>query len=179
MVLDKGKIVALDIPRKIGEYLSGNETDKEHPMFYGLPAVIRIFQNFHMEESPLTIREGRKKVEELLKGKEIVVNSFEVTEKSKETAIQLKNVWFRYEKGHHDVLKGVSVSVEKGSWYCVLGGNGSGKSTMIKVICGILKQQKGKVFINGTQKGKCSKKNDVATESAGSLYRNHGRGRIV
>ncbi|MDO4451823.1 MAG: energy-coupling factor transporter ATPase [Lachnospiraceae bacterium] len=158
MVLDKGKIVALDIPRKIGEYLSGNETDKEHPMFYGLPAVIRIFQNFHMEESPLTIREGRKKVEELLKGKEIVVNSFEVTEKSKETAIQLKNVWFRYEKGHHDVLKGVSVSVEKGSWYCVLGGNGSGKSTMIKVICGILKQQKGKVFINGTQKGKCSEK---------------------
>lgn len=158
MVLDKGKIVALDIPRKIGEYLSGNETDKEHPMFYGLPAVIRIFQNFHMEESPLTIREGRKKVEELLKGKEIVVNSFEVTEKSKETAIQLKNVWFRYEKGHHDVLKGVSVSVEKESWYCVLGGNGSGKSTMIKVICGILKQQKGKVFINGTQKGKCSEK---------------------
>lgn len=159
LVLDKGKIVAIDIPERIGEYLSGRETGEAHPMFYGLPAVVRIFQNFRMGESPLTIREGRKKMEQLLKGKEVVGSSFDAIEKSKETVIQLKNVWFRYEKGHHDVLKGVSFSVEKGRWSCVLGGNGSGKSTMLKVICGILKQQKGKVFINGAQTGKkCSEK---------------------
>lgn len=159
LVLDKGKIVAIDIPERIGEYLSGRETGEAHPMFYGLPAVVRIFQNFPMGESPLTIREGRKKMEQLLKGKEVVGSSFDAVEKSKETVIQLKNVWFHYEKGHHDVLKGVSFSVEKGRWSCVLGGNGSGKSTMLKVICGILKQQKGKVFINGAQTGKkCSEK---------------------
>lgn len=159
LVLDKGKIVAIDIPERIGEYLSGRETGESHPMFYGLPAVVRIFQNFRMGESPLTIREGRKKMEQLLKGKEVVGSSFDAVEKSKETVIQLKNVWFHYEKGHHDVLKGVSFSVEKGRWSCVLGGNGSGKSTMLKVICGILKQQKGKVFINGAQTGKkCSEK---------------------
>ncbi|EGG79760.1 hypothetical protein HMPREF9477_00187 [Lachnospiraceae bacterium 2_1_46FAA] len=159
LVLDKGKIVAIDIPERIGEYLSGRETGEAHPMFYGLPAVVRIFQNFRMGESPLTIREGRKKMEQLLKGKEVVGSSFDAVEKSKETVIQLKNVWFHYEKGHHDVLKGVSFSVEKGRWSCVLGGNGSGKSTMLKVICGILKQQKGKVFINGAQTGKkCSEK---------------------
>lgn len=159
LVLDKGKIVAIDIPEQIGEYLSGRETGESHPMFYGLPAVVRIFQNFRMGESPLTIREGRKKMEQLLKGKEVVGSSFDAVEKSKETVIQLKNVWFHYEKGHHDVLKGVSFSVEKGRWSCVLGGNGSGKSTMLKVICGILKQQKGKVLINGTQTGKkCSEK---------------------
>lgn len=61
LVLDKGKIVAIDIPERIGEYLSGRETGEAHPMFYGLPAVVRIFQNFRMGESPLTIREGRKK----------------------------------------------------------------------------------------------------------------------
>lgn len=159
LVLDKGEIVAMDIPGRIGEYLSGGEIGDAHPMFYGLPAVVRIFQNFHIGESPLTIREGRKKMEQLLKGKEVVGSSFDAIEKYKETVIQLKNVWFRYEKGHHDVLKGVSFSVEKGRWSCVLGGNGSGKSTMLKVICGILKQQKGKVFINGTQTGKkCSEK---------------------
>ena len=159
LVLDTGKIVAIDIPERIGEYLSGSETGGAHPMFYGLPAVVRIFQNFRMGESPLTIREGRKKMEQLLKGKEVVGSSFDAVEKSKETVIQLKNVWFHYEKGHHDVLKGVSFSVEKGRWSCVLGGNGSGKSTMLKVICGILKQQKGKVFINGAQTGKkCSEK---------------------
>lgn len=159
LVLDTGKIVAIDIPERIGEYLSGSETGGAHPMFYGLPAVVRIFQNFRMGESPFTIREGRKKMEQLLKGKEVVGSSFDAVEKSKETVIQLKNVWFHYEKGHHDVLKGVSFSVEKGRWSCVLGGNGSGKSTMLKVICGILKQQKGKVFINGAQTGKkCSEK---------------------
>lgn len=159
LVLDTGKIVAIDIPERIGEYLSGRETGESHPMFYGLPAVVRIFQNFRMGESPLTIREGRKKMEQLLKGKEVVGSSFDAVEKSKETVIQLKNVWFHYEKGHHDVLKGVSFSVEKGRWSCVLGGNGSGKSTMLKVICGILKQQKGKVLINGAQTGKkCSEK---------------------
>lgn len=156
LVLDEGEVIAMDSPRRIGEYLSGAETGTVHAMYYGLPEVIRIFQKVSIGESPLTIREGRKTMEKLLEGKKIVEYSFDISEKVKGTGniIQLKNVWFRYEKGHHDVLKGISISVPKGSWYCVLGGNGSGKSTMLKVICGILKQQKGKVFIDGIQIGK-------------------------
>ncbi|WP_461812341.1 ABC transporter ATP-binding protein [Faecalimonas sp.] len=156
LVLDEGEVIAMDSPRRIGEYLSGMETGTVHAMYYGLPEVIRIFQKVSIGESPLTIREGRKMMEKLLTGKKIVEYSLRESENFKETesAIELKNVWFRYEKGDHDVLKGVSISVPKGSWYCVLGGNGSGKSTMLKVICGVLRQQKGKVCINGIQRGK-------------------------
>lgn len=47
-------------------------------------------------------------------------------------------------------LKGVNLSVKRGEAWGIIGTNGSGKSTMLKLICGILKPYKGKVTINGT-----------------------------
>ena len=70
MVMDKGEVIAFDEPGKIGEFLSGESEADRHPMFCGLPAVMRIFSSVLPDEkSPLTIREGRLKAAELLEGK--------------------------------------------------------------------------------------------------------------
>lgn len=47
-------------------------------------------------------------------------------------------------------LKGVSFQVEKGDALGLIGLNGSGKSTMLKVIAGVLKPTKGSVAVNGS-----------------------------
>lgn len=47
-------------------------------------------------------------------------------------------------------LKNVSFEIEKGDSFALLGANGSGKSTMLKVICGIYRPYSGKVEVNGT-----------------------------
>lgn len=51
--------------------------------------------------------------------------------------------------GEKVVLDGVNLNVEKGESMVVIGGSGSGKSVLIKHIIGILKPDKGKVFIDG------------------------------
>lgn len=62
--------------------------------------------------------------------------------------IEVKDVWFSYDK-KHNVLKGVSLSVEKGEYIAVIGHNGSGKSTLAKLLNGLYRPDKGEVFAFG------------------------------
>ena len=57
--------------------------------------------------------------------------------------LRLQNVFAGYDGG--DVLKGVDLTVEKGSITCIVGPNGAGKSTLMKVISGLLKPRLGTI----------------------------------
>ena len=61
----------------------------------------------------------------------------------------MKEVWFRYEKDTPDIVKGVSVKIPRNKIFCIVGGNGTGKSTTMKLLTGILKPYRGKVLIQG------------------------------
>ena len=60
-----------------------------------------------------------------------------------ERAIEMRDVHFRYERGDSWVLRGVDVCVRKGSVHAFVGGNGCGKSSLLKLMAGILKAQRG------------------------------------
>ena len=47
------------------------------------------------------------------------------------------------------IIDSINLSLKSGEWLGIIGANGSGKSTLIKGICGIIKPQKGKVFLKG------------------------------
>lgn len=64
-------------------------------------------------------------------------------------AISLSEIWFKYGKDQEDVLKNLNLKVKKGEVLAVLGGNGSGKSTMLSIISGIKDPYRGKVKIFG------------------------------
>ena len=51
--------------------------------------------------------------------------------------------------GDHEVLRGVSLQVSRGQWFCLLGPNGVGKSTLLHCIAGRLQPASGDVRING------------------------------
>jgi ABC-type branched-subunit amino acid transport system ATPase component len=55
--------------------------------------------------------------------------------------------------GGGDVLRGVDLTVEKGSITCVVGPNGAGKSTLLKVVSGLLRPRVGTVTFQGEQIG--------------------------
>ena len=150
MVMDQGKVIAFDEPGRIGEFLSEESEEDRHPMFYGLPAVMRIFASVLPDEkSPLTIREGRLKAAELLSEKmpETVKPAVPQTgaEPTGKAVITVKDLWFKYSRDSGEVLRGLNLTVTENQWYCLLGGNGSGKSTTLKMIAGILKAQRGTV----------------------------------
>jgi len=53
--------------------------------------------------------------------------------------------------GNGDIIKNISFSLNKGEFLSVLGRNGSGKSTMIKAIQGLLRDRSGKILIDGKE----------------------------
>ncbi len=62
-------------------------------------------------------------------------------------AIQVKGLKKSYKK--LDVLQGVDFEVEKGSIFALLGSNGAGKTTMVKILTTLLKQDRGTATVNG------------------------------
>lgn len=60
--------------------------------------------------------------------------------------------------GNTTALSGVNLSLNSGKIIGLLGPNGSGKTTLIKIINGLLKQNGGKIFINGKEPGVETKK---------------------
>jgi branched-chain amino acid transport system ATP-binding protein len=61
--------------------------------------------------------------------------------------LKVENVYTAYDKA--DVLEGVSLAVEPGSITCLLGSNGSGKTTMIRSILGLTPARKGRILLDG------------------------------
>jgi len=62
-------------------------------------------------------------------------------------AIEVKGLRKSYKQ--HQVLKGVDFEVEKGSIFALLGSNGAGKTTVVKILSTLLKQDGGTAVVNG------------------------------
>lgn len=67
--------------------------------------------------------------------------------------IEFKNVSFSYPGAQQQTLKDVSFGVERGKRIALVGKNGSGKSTIIKLIMGLYQGYSGKILINGHEIG--------------------------
>lgn len=73
-------------------------------------------------------------------------------EESKTGEIEFKNVSFRYsssEKDSEPVLKNISLKIESGSYTAILGGTGSGKSTLVNLIPRLYEATEGEVLVGG------------------------------
>lgn len=64
--------------------------------------------------------------------------------------IEVKDLNFSYDQ-HLDVVKDVSFTVERGSYMTLIGHNGSGKSTIAKLIIGLLEKEQGSILIDGEE----------------------------
>ena len=110
---------------------------------------------------PLTVREGAAWLDTLFAGRKLEKTVIEDTDPAlsdpediKDPAVFVKEAWFRYEKDTPDVLKGVVLRVPRQTLFAVVGGNGTGKSTLLKTICNTCKPYRGKVLIDGRPVGK-------------------------
>ncbi|MEN8904344.1 MAG: ATP-binding cassette domain-containing protein [Clostridiales bacterium] len=62
--------------------------------------------------------------------------------------IEVRNLHYKYSDGTH-ALKGITLELERGNTTAVLGGNGTGKSTLFLTLNGILKPFSGDILFNG------------------------------
>lgn len=142
-VMEDGKVICYDTPRNVCEKLSN------HPMSQGFPSAVRIWQKSGSKgECPLTVKEGRNFINTNFFERKLPLRN---TIPNTEDIITLKDVFFRYEKGGNDILSGTNLSIKKGEHFCILGGNGSGKTTTLKILAGLLKPYRGKVIIDNNK----------------------------
>ena len=67
-----------------------------------------------------------------------------------ENIIEVKNLSYRYDHKSEDyILKDVSFHVKQGEWISIVGHNGSGKSTTVRLIDGLLEAESGDIIISG------------------------------
>ena len=159
-VIDQGKLITEGTPGKIGLELKR----REHGMFLSMPVPMQIFASVDSELAcPLTVSDGRMWMQEYLnlhpevvRGREIREAQAEETQnrkqgknKKEKPAIEVKEVWFRYEKESADVIRDLSFQVKKGEFYAVVGGNGTGKSTTLSLLCRIRAPYRGKIILDG------------------------------
>ena len=147
IVMDGGKVIADDTPRNIGKLLYQQKND----MFAAMPTPVRVFYGAEGEgDCPLTVRDGRNWLSrEYTSPQYNEMPIPQLDDEVENAALTLKELWFRYEKDSPDVLRGVSAEVPVGCLYAIVGGNGAGKSTTLKTVCGICRPYRGKVKVFG------------------------------
>ena len=147
IVMNEGAILCDDKPENVGLQLK----DKGSGMFLAMPTAMRVWAAVETKlNCPMTVRDGSsflsRRVEEQallpLAEKDSPAYRSDVT-------LECDDLWFRYEKDSPDVVKGFSLKLRKGEFYAVLGGNGAGKSTMLKVISGLRSAYRGDVRLHG------------------------------
>ena len=67
----------------------------------------------------------------------------------KKPIIELRNV--DYSAGHFKILKNVSLKVQAGSAIMICGTSGAGKSTVLKLVLGLIKADGGEIFVDGEE----------------------------
>ena len=65
--------------------------------------------------------------------------------------IEFKHVYFRYPGTEIEILKDVSFKMENGKHYALVGQNGAGKTTIIKLLTGLYSEYTGEILINGKE----------------------------
>ena len=146
LVMEDGRTVVFDFPKRAAARLK----ELENPMLSAFPVPVRIYYSKESGfDAPLTVCEGREWLKNLENNIEKQIKFSEKAEKNpaepKRAALELKEVWFRYEKNSADVLKGASLKAFEGEIYAVLGDNGAGKSTLLSLCTGLNKPLSGKV----------------------------------
>lgn len=146
-VMENGRIISVGTPQETAENLkkSGNG------MFLAMPAPMRIWSAVNSDlDCPITVSDGRRwlaKFAEKNPLKEIPIKPQQI--QSDEFAVEISEAWFRYEKNGNDVIRGLNLKVRKGEFIAVLGGNGTGKTTTLRLISGLEKQYRGEIKVNG------------------------------
>jgi energy-coupling factor transport system ATP-binding protein len=69
----------------------------------------------------------------------------------RDVAVSVENIFFKYPNAANYAVKNVSFHVQKGEWLAIVGHNGSGKSTIAKLLNGLLKPESGAIKIFNTQ----------------------------
>lgn len=148
LVMEQGRLIAKGTAEQVGKALR----DKGHYLFKAMPTPMRIYAQVPNElPCPITVKQGREWLDEIAKQRPLhpIEGIKEVESIQAEVVLEMKEVYFRYEKEAPDIIRGLTLRVYKGDILAIMGGNGTGKTTSLRVMAGLLIPYRGEVYIQG------------------------------
>ncbi|MBR2445340.1 MAG: ATP-binding cassette domain-containing protein [Clostridia bacterium] len=142
IVLKDGTLLGADAPDVLMPRIA-----QDPALLASMPTAVRVACAIGDQSYPLSVKEGRAMIAKYADPTRILPENAPKSGRSK--ALELKNVYFRYARELPDTLADLSLSLYEGETLCVLGGNGSGKSTMLGVASGVHKPYAGSVLVFG------------------------------
>ena len=147
-VMDGGWLLCTGTPAEVGAELksSGNA------MFLAMPAAMRIWAATDSKAAcPVSVCEGRSWLLDYAKTHELKeIPETKNPAPDTQTVVSAQELWFKYEQDAPDVVKGLSLQLHKGEFLALLGGNGTGKTTSMKLLAGLKKAYRGELSITGS-----------------------------
>lgn len=131
---------------------------KDELVFDYLPSFAKLFLSLQPERDvPLTVKEGRAALERL-------APSFGAASGVRETAVvrdaqasaepqpmlECRELDFQYERNGRTILRQLELTVNEHDFLAVVGGNGTGKSTLLQLMSGLLRPYRGTIRFRGT-----------------------------
>lgn len=142
LVIDEGRVMFSGAAREVGEEIRKSQNGDITLL---LPAAVRIYQKLNVRDScPADAAECRKFLTRHFKNDVDTIEE-KTIENTNDVILELKDVFFRYEKNSSDVLKKLNLKVYRSEILTLLGGNGSGKTTLLSLIGGVKKPYGGKI----------------------------------
>lgn len=145
IIMDQGKIVQDD---GVGEFKTGSFSHTL-PLLL-LPPIPRVFAGEGFQDIPFTVKEGRRILRENTDGscqtREPDRSAIAAAEQRDE--VYVNNLSYTY-PGGHEALKKIDMSIKPGEFLAIIGENGAGKTTFLKILAGLLKPGRGSISIRG------------------------------
>ncbi|ARJ37735.1 hypothetical protein SporoP8_01850 [Sporosarcina ureae] len=139
LFMENGSLLYDTSPKAIGNLLL------EHPMLDALTTAMRVYYKLGFrDETPITVREGM----DFIRQYPPAILPMGPVKKKHPPLITVKDVYFRYNRKSDDLLADMTFTVHRGEIFTIVGGNGVGKSTLLKLLAGLHKPYTGKVWLD-------------------------------
>lgn len=146
LVLEGGQLLCQGTPREVGAWLRR----QNHPLAAALPAPMEIWARVSQSgPCPVTVGEGQIWLAEYARSHPLGDLPPVCLPSPGETLLQAESLWFRYDRNGPDVVKDFSLSVGRGELLALLGGNGTGKTTVLHLLAGLRAPQRGRLRRQG------------------------------
>lgn len=159
LILEHGRLTANAAPREVLA-----ELPADAKLLLGMPAAVRISRmtrtNAPDGSCPLTVAEGRRYLLPQFRH-DITALPTPPPRLNTSIALEWRHAYARYDRKGVDILCDLTLRIPEGCLYCLLGGNGAGKSTALRTASGLLRCYAGTLRVLGKS---------IETYPIGALY---------
>ena len=150
LVMDQGRIIH-DLHKQTS--MNVLAVQKDIPC---LPPLAQMFIQAGCAEIPATVKQGRDIVRSYMTAETAALDpgpAEKAPRRDKQFSqrreiLSIRNLWFSYPNGR-EVLKDINLNIKAGEFIVLMGANGTGKTTLLKQINGLLKPDRGQVTVLG------------------------------